>query len=294
MKMYKNQTVKELTGGWGGEWTKRKIEILVEYAQAYLQIMKDKTYWRLLYFDGFAGAGIIISEKERDINVTIGAARRILELEAPRPFDHYVFVEKSGRNAKKLTEQTKDKYRDKDIRIVVGDCNEQLKRLAKYLQSPGGKNTRVLAYLDPHGMQLEWASVVELAEASIDLWILVPTGLGVNRLLKKNGEITESWLKRLSIFLGMSEDEIKEYFYREEIDYTLFGEELRVSKEEDAINKSALLYKKRLEKVFQFVSEPYVLKSSRKVMMYHMYLASNNRTAAKIANDIVKKYNKME
>lgn len=47
----------------GGNWTEKKIEILVEYAGAYLNIMNvyAKRYsWKLLYFDGFAGSGEII------------------------------------------------------------------------------------------------------------------------------------------------------------------------------------------------------------------------------------------
>lgn len=43
----------------GGDWTKKKIEILVEYAKAYLEIMKSRSYYKLLYFDGFAGSGFI-------------------------------------------------------------------------------------------------------------------------------------------------------------------------------------------------------------------------------------------
>jgi len=41
----------------GGDWTKIKIEILVEYAKAYLVIMKDRKFFKLMYFDGFAGSG---------------------------------------------------------------------------------------------------------------------------------------------------------------------------------------------------------------------------------------------
>jgi hypothetical protein len=47
----------------GGDWTSLKIEILVEYAKAYLTIMKKHSYWRTLYFDGFAGTGFIIKGK---------------------------------------------------------------------------------------------------------------------------------------------------------------------------------------------------------------------------------------
>lgn len=78
----------------GGDWTKIKIEILVEYAKAYLTIMKDRKYYKLMYFDGFAGSGFIINDSKVDIEMTIGAARRIVEINEPRSFDSYYFVEK--------------------------------------------------------------------------------------------------------------------------------------------------------------------------------------------------------
>lgn len=60
---------------------------------------------------------------------------------------------------------------------------------------------------------------------------------------------------------------------------------------QDAIDKSAKLYQSRLKTVFEFVSNAYQLKNSAGSIMYHLYLTSNNKTAIKIANDIVKKYN---
>jgi len=55
----------------GGDWTKIKIEILVDYAKAYLTIMKDRTYYKLMYFDGFAGSGFIVKDKKVDIDITV-------------------------------------------------------------------------------------------------------------------------------------------------------------------------------------------------------------------------------
>src|SRR5947208_2782850 len=80
----------------------------------------------------------------------------------------------------------------------------------------------------------------------IDFWILVPTGIGMNRLLTKNGDIKDSWLNKLEIFLGLTSQEIKEHFYRAKTIYTLFGEETLIEKEKDAIAKAAKLYQKRL------------------------------------------------
>lgn len=71
----------------------------------------------------------------------------------------------------------------------------------------------------------------------------------------------------------------------------MFEEITSVEKEKDAIELSAKLYKSRLNEVFEFVSKPYELKNSSNSVMYHLFLTSNNKTAEKIGNDIVKKYN---
>jgi hypothetical protein len=57
-----------------GDWTKIKIEILGEYAKAYLMIMKDRPFFKLMYFDGFAGSGFIVKDKKIDVDITVGTA----------------------------------------------------------------------------------------------------------------------------------------------------------------------------------------------------------------------------
>lgn len=110
----------------GGNWTKIKIEILVEYAQAYLKIMKGRNFYKLMYFDGFAGSGFIIKDKKLDVDVTVGAARRIIEISEPRPFDSYYFVEKDAKNFELLEENTKNAFPKKKIYTVCDDCNKKL------------------------------------------------------------------------------------------------------------------------------------------------------------------------
>lgn len=273
----------------GGDWTRIKIEILVEYAKAYLNIMKERKFFKLMYFDGFAGSGFIIKDKKVDVEITVGAARRIIEISIPRPFDSYYFVEKDPKNFALLEENTKNAFPEKTIYTVCDDCNKKIIDLANFLRNPINKNVRTLAYVDPCGMQVEWRSIESLRGLPIDMWILVPTGLGVNRLLEKNGQISEAWLKKLEIFLGLSRDEINSYFYKKTI--TLFEDITFVEKEKNATENSAKLYKSRLEEVFEFVSKPYTLKNSSKSIMYHLFLTSNNKTAEKIGSDIVKKYN---
>ncbi len=131
-----------------------------------------------------------------------------------------------------------------------------------------------------------------LKDLNIDAWILVPTGMGVNRLLKKNGQISDAWLERLEVFLGMPKEEIIKYFYNKTVVQTLFGEQVVTSKEQRAIERSAELYEARLKEIFKYVTNPYVLKNKSNSTMFHFYMVSNNKTARKIGNEIVEKYNK--
>ena len=272
----------------GGDWTRIKIEILVEYAKAYLTIMNKHQYYHTLYFDGFAGSGYIYKDDNIDISVTIGAARRILEIDKPIPFAEYYFVEKNPTTFVELKANTRDAFPDKEIHVAQEDCNTKLIALAAFLRKPENTNYRTLAYIDPCGMQLEWRSIECLDGLPIDMWVLVPTGMGVNRLLESNGEISNVWTERLERFLGMPKEKIREYFYVKIP--TLFADITITEKEANAIEKAAKLYQKRLKEVFEFVSNPYELKNSVGSPMYHLFLASNNKTAVKIGNDIVRKY----
>ncbi len=280
----------------GGDWTKAKIEILVEYAQAYLTVMKSRTYWKLLYFDGFAGSGSISNDKSNgQQKVTIGAARRIIEINEPRSFDEYYFVEKNPKNFKALKENTKDAYPAKTIYCAKDDCNLKLQAMADYLQKDSNVGKiKVLAYIDPYGMQLEWKSIERLKGLDVDAWILVPTGLGMNRLLVKNGKIDEVWMSRLETFLGLDRTTIFNHFYKQAKRIDLFGDtQVLTYKEAEATEKSSVLYKKRLAEVFTHVSTPYKLCNSAHSVMYHLFFVSNNTTGKKIANDIVKKYQRL-
>lgn len=278
----------------GGDWTESKIEILVEYAQAYLSIMNiyaDKYNWKLLYFDGFAGSGSIQKGNDENRKVIIGATKRILDIENPRPFDRYYFVEKETEIAEELIEKVIANYDDKIINVANTDCNEKIQSMGNFLKSKKGKHYKVLAYIDPCGMQLKWESLMALQELKVDAWILVPTGMGVNRLLKKDGNISDAWIEKLEIFLGLPKEKIIDYFYSQSVVPTLFGDEIVTNKKEKAIEKSAELYQSRLKELFKFVTNPYILKNKSNSTMFHFYMVSNNKNAVKIANEIIKKYN---
>ena len=272
----------------GGKWTAQKIEIVVDYAKAYLTIMNKYPQFKRLYFDGFAGSGDIYKNNKTDLEIIKGTAVRILEINIPCSFDMYYFVEKDEKNKNELEMIIQERFplKKEKCYVVSGDCNDKLISMSNFLKL--NRNYRVLAFIDPYGMSVNWSSIEVLKNLGIDLWILVATGMGVNRLLKNDFNISEAWLSKLEKFLGIERHIILNHFYKQRSDLTLFGEETMMQKEKDAIIKAGELYRQRLFEVFDYVSEAFLMKNSTGTVMYHFMMASNNKAAQKIANDIIK------
>lgn len=90
-------------------------------------------------------------------------------------------------------------------------------------------------------------------------------------------------------FIGLSEQEILNYFYQETTVQTLFGETTtKIKKLENTAQKAAELYVRQLKTVWKHVSKPMVMKNKMNSIMYHFIFASNNSNGLKIANEIMK------
>lgn len=287
----------ELKNSWGGPWTEAKLETFEKYVRAYLTIMKRHKYWKTIYFDGFAGSGSrqntnpdflrqlqITEEEER---VYEGAAQRVLDLSSVLHFDYYYFYDKNPAAVNELQKRLESQNLPHKGRAVYrsGDANEGLGELANALQDKA-KKFASLVLLDPFGMQINWASIEQLKGTRADIWILVPTGVIINRLLDKKGELKHS--EKLKSFFGLEEEEIRNFFYSTKTENTLFGEIDQVQKITRPIQKISELYIQQLKNIWKHVSEkPLILKNSKGTPIFHFIFASNNETALKIANQIV-------
>lgn len=268
----------------GGNWTEAKMDIVVSYAKAYLAIMDHQSWAKTLYFDGFAGSGYIETDESEDLKK--GTALRILDINKPAPFNLYYFVELNEKYKAELDKIIENNYFGKNAHVVNADCNDKLISMAGFLK--GNKNYRALVFIDPYGMSVNWSSIEALKGLGVDLWILVPTGIGVSRLLKNDGNISEAWLEKLEKFLGLTKEEIKNNFYKKKEQVTLFGVETIVEKEKNAVEIAGNLYRKRLNQVFKYVSDSFVMRNSNNSIMYHFMMATNNASALTIANDVIK------
>jgi len=289
---------------YGGLWTERKIDTFIAYVKAYLKIMnkaKLNYNWETIYFDGFAGSGenlrLNIFEKSffdfdqdliKDISIYKGSVKKILELEEPFIFNYYYFIDNNKSNIDDIVRIKESVQHIKSDKIIVrkGDCNVELRKLSHALNN---KRYAALIFLDPFGMQVNWDSIATLKNTKSDIWILLPSGVAINRLLPKSGYVEKHKLI-LEKFFGLEYEDLRGKFYLDIIVDDLFGQQKKSTKIINAIDKIVELYISQMNTVWKFVvDKPLILMNKKNVPIYHLIFASNNSTALKIASQIIEK-----
>ena len=217
-----------------------------------------------------------------------GSAR--IALKTDPAFDGYIFIEKNARRCRAL-EALKKEFPAREIRIRQGEANTELKKIC----GADWNKRRAVLFLDPYGMQVEWETILAIAGTfAIDMWLLFPLGIGVNRLLTNDGNIPETWRRRLNILLGT--DKWFDEFYRtERTPSSLFDDP---DEPTDRLVKAkvetiAKYFTQRLTDVFPFVaSSPRALQNSQGNPLYLLHFASahagrGGEIAVGIANDLL-------
>jgi three-Cys-motif partner protein len=149
--------------------------------------------------------------------MTKGSATMALEVEPP--FDNYVFIEKRRSRSSALA-RLKDQFPTRGIVVLEEDANEAIQRICR---GNDWRFNRAVLFLDPYGMQVSWDTLRAAAVTkAMDVWVLYPSGMGMNRMLTKRGEIPPKWQDTLDRFLGCTE--WRTHFYRMEETTDLFGE----------------------------------------------------------------------
>jgi three-Cys-motif partner protein len=282
----------------GGIWTSEKLSLLEKYLKAYSKIM-NKTSFRFSYIDAFAGTGYYkeISSNQYSLFMPeFGKEERIflegsakIALDIDPHFHKYVFIEKDIVRCNEL-EKLKIEYKEKKIDIINEEANEFLLNIC----AKNWTKHRSVVFLDPYGMQVKWTTIEAIAKTkAIDLWLLFPLGIAVNRLLKKNGEIYECYKDRLTEIFG-SDDWI-DYFYKEYTEYNLFKEKTKKIKKIADFKIITSYFIERLDTIFEKVSKiPRSLYNSKNNPLFLLCFAAGNAkgapTAVKIADDILRKF----
>ena len=292
------------THEFGGEWTAAKLGRVRKYLTAYTTIFANNPNARKLisiYVDAFAGTGYrsnfprlegqtrLFSElRETDADAFLKGSARIA-LEVAPPFRRYVFIEQDAARTREL-EALKRQFPQKAsaIQIVQQDANVYLK---EWCTRTDWQTCRAMMFLDPYGMQVEWSLIEAIARTeAVDLWVLFPLGVAVNRLLTRAEPPPGKWAQALTRILGM--EEWRDAFYPRRVERTLFGEEEIRTKEAD-FAKIGRFFVERLKTVFTAVADnPLPLRNSRNVPLYLLCFAAGNArgapTALRIAQNILR------
>jgi three-Cys-motif partner protein len=290
----------------GGGWTDEKLQILAGYLRSYTSALKNAPF-STVYVDAFAGSGYrelrtaAATGNEAASNLLFpdiadpepqgllrGSAKLALDTE-PR-FGEYVFIEKNAERCTQLEElRSAHPALASSIRVLQGEANEELVSLCR---ERDWRSQRAVLFLDPFGTEVRWETIeVVAATKAIDMWVLFPVGMGVNRLLKRSGEVPPSWRARLDDLLGTKKwyDE----FYKVERVPTLFGQD-----EEHVVKATTetigAYFNERLKGIFDGVAaNPRILRNSRNSPLYLLCFAAGNAKGAPIALRIAEHLLKM-
>lgn len=285
----------------GGGWTQEKLARVSSYLSAYTSALKNMPF-TLIYIDAFAGTGyrnIKIEDKKgfgltdlagEDAKAFHDGSAKIALLTNPR-FGEYYFIEQDSVKCMEL-EKLKEEFPDKakDIHIVNDDANVALKHICASMMKR--KNLRAVLFLDPFGMNVSWDTIEAIARTeAIDLWYLFPLGVGVNRLLTKDGNIPESWQRKLDAIFG--DTDWRESFYKKEVTAGLF-EDIEVTRKTGDLKQISDYFVKRLESIFPgVIKKPLPLYNSKNNPLYLLCFACGNKKgtpiALKIAGHILKR-----
>lgn len=283
------------TQKFGNRDTAKKQSVVVNYLTAYLRVMSKQPF-HLSYVDAFAGCGARIDAAESESQQPdlmfvapasqpkVGTALEALRLKPG--FHRCVFGDLNRRHLAALEDRIAELRTSGETlpvtRLLRADANELVQQECEWLD--GHRMRRAVMFLDPFGMQVEWRTLQTIAQCpKIDLWLLLPTGIALNRLLPWKRDQHPRWAERMDAFYGSAD--WRDAFLTTDSD--MLGAE-RQSRSSD-LNGIVRFTMERLGTLFGGGLHPHALPlRSGHHQSYHLVFASSSKDERvwKIAHDI--------
>src|SRR3972149_6239413 len=158
-----------------GPWVAQKLDYLRRYIEVFETSMRKK-FPNRAYIDLFCGPGKCL---DRDSGgIYLGSP--LVALTTRYPFTEYYFTDTDAAAISTLKQRCAHSPLSTRVKYRVADANALAPFLVRELQSTPSLN---LAFLDPEGLELAWASVATLAALPrVDLIIHYPQ-TGLNRYM---------------------------------------------------------------------------------------------------------------
>jgi three-Cys-motif partner protein len=280
-----------------GPWAAAKLDALEAYLKFYGTALSKQPFTRV-YIDAFAGACIT---KVRSSGATVEPSpffdepddtqaqeefilgSPVRALNVPNGFHRHYFFDLDETRADTLRTVTEERN---GVTVQVGDCNPLIRNLAPTLKT---RNIRGVAFLDPYGAHLEWATVEALADTgTLEVVINFPLAMAINRLITRSGDVPDRWADQLTACFGT--DEWRTIAYSRNVD--LFGNEV-TTKHGDVAERLLDLYVTRLKALFRYVAKPRLIRNTRNAPLYYLIWAGQKELGLKGANYILRQGEKV-
>jgi three-Cys-motif partner protein len=165
------------------------------------------------------------------------------------------------------------------VKIRNQDCNELLAAIdaADWMKN----GWRGVAFLDPYAMELDWESLLHIANTKVvDIWYLFPL-MAMNRVLTKSGQISDGFRRLVTRLLGT--DEWENHLYTQSKQLSLFGDVELEKNNTDEIREYIL---GRFRSVFPTVSpNAIILRNEKRSPLFMLcFMGSNPSKPARDAS----------
>jgi three-Cys-motif partner protein len=264
-----------------GNWSEAKLEILHEYATAYMTVLAKQTFIRrVVYIDAFAGAGAHISKQTGE--EIPGSPTNALNVEPP--FSEFHFIDLNRSRVRRLEALAGGRS---NVHVYHEDCNDVL--LDKVFPRCKYEDfARGLCLLDPYKLAVDWKVLAAAGEMkTIEVFYnFMIMDANMNMFLRNRDEVKPAEIARMNAVWG--DDSWGNAAWRKQPG--LFGD-IDEKRSNEAIAEA---FRKRLEKVagFKYVPDPVPMRNKNGAIVYYLYFASFNETGAKIVSHIFRKYRK--
>jgi three-Cys-motif partner protein len=262
----------------GAQHTDLKLSIIERYLQAYTTALTP--YFSQLWFiDAFAGTGtrtVRVEAREGDL-IDAPAPERVeqrrgsaqIAIDISPKFDRLIFMDTKPSHCRALRDLA-ERHVDRDIVVIETDCNRAIQSQIAW---EGWKNTRAVMFLDPYGMEVEWATLETIAATrAIDVWFLFSLSGLYRQATRRNSDIDASKRAAITRILGTNAWELELYSDLGQAD--MFGGE---EKQRTADVRGLERYvKARLETIFAKVFEPLALPVEQKPQRFSLFLCISN------------------
>lgn len=271
-----------------GPWAKEKLDALARYLDFYTKVLKNQP-WRTIYLDAYAGGGrAVVRAEERGQADCAGLfgeavpidpeARELIDgsprvaLGIANPFDRYVFADPDPDRAVEL-EALKQEFAG--ARTVDVSQRTAAEAIAWLTAQPISRRThRGIAFLDPFGAQLDWASLQKLADTGLfEVVVNFALSMAIQRMLPNSGEVPEACASALDSYFG-SRAWFEEVYQRRDGGLFATG---GFEKRPDYLERLLELYRARLRSAFGHISAPRLIRNTRGAPLYYLLWAGPNK-----------------